>query len=204
MHHLDRVFWTRSHQSWRPTVGTRDHIRQSYRVLEGDRRASKPARIVSLVRDPIARISAFFQNKDLLAKSVEDVDAAIARFTDTYSHDVPLAYFDLHIKPVFGVDVFETPFDHDRKRLITSVGGYSVLILRAEDPDEHKQSALASSRAPATSRSSARNVGANKVLGPVFSFWTVSVCPIRTSTRCSHQDGAFLHRGGWRVCQTLA
>ena len=177
VHHLDRVFLDEVASKLEADGQDQDHIRQSYRVLEEIVAPSKPARIVSLVRDPIARnISAFFQNKDLLAKSVEDVDALIARFLDTYSHDVPLAYFDLHIKPVFGVDVFETPFDHDRKRLITSVGGYSVLILRAEDPDEHKQSALREFTGSSDITLGRANVGANKKYSGQYSDFLDRIC----------------------------
>ncbi len=143
VHHLDRAFLDSVAQRLRADGQDQDHIRQSYRVLSEIVEPRKPARIVSLVRDPIARnISAFFQNKDMLAAQVSGVDALIERFLETYSHDIPLQYFDLHIKPAFGVDVFETPFDHGSKRLIAANGGYSVLVLRAEDPDELKQSAL--------------------------------------------------------------
>ncbi len=163
VHHLDRAFLDEVAARLKADGQDQDHIRQSYRVLSDVVEPKKPARIVSLVRDPIARnISAFFQNKDLLAKSVEDVDALIVKFLDTYSHDIPLQYFDLHIRPVFGVDVYETVFDHERKRLIAADGRYSVLVLRAEDPDEAKQAGLREFIARDDISLGRVNVGANK------------------------------------------
>lgn len=143
VHHLDRAHLDSVAEVLRAAGQDQEHIRHSYHVLTHIVGQSMPAKVISLVRDPVARnLSAFIQNKDVLAQDARGVEDLIRTFLGTYAHEVPAEYFDLHIRPVFGIDVFATPFDHERKRLLAASGPYSLLVLRAEDPDEIKQAAL--------------------------------------------------------------
>ena len=95
--------------------------------------------LVTPIREPIGRnISAFFQNFDgFFDGDAENISAseAIATFVERYSHDVPLTWFDREAKAVFGIDVYETPFDHERGYSICAGQGVSLLVLRVEDFD---------------------------------------------------------------------
>ncbi len=143
VHHLTRDILDKVANDLKQNNLPDGHVYESYQVLKDVVEPGKPASLVSLVRDPIARnISAFFQNKELMSGSVSDVDQLIAKFLDNYPHEVPLDYFDLQIKSVFGVDVYSQPFDHENRRLIVEHEKYSLLVLRTEDDDEHKQAAL--------------------------------------------------------------
>jgi FkbM family methyltransferase len=146
------------------------HIGESYRVLKEIVEPGLPASLVSLVRDPIARnISAFFQNKKLMGGSISDIDQLIAKFIDTYPHNVPLDYFDLQIKSIFGVDVFDKPFDHAKHRQIVEHDKYSMLVLRVEDSDEQKQAALREFFGDDSLVVSRANIAANKPYSKTYS-----------------------------------
>ncbi len=104
-------------------------------------------KVITLVRDPIARnISTFFQsfdvyfpkdakkfsaeNADLTDLSLELIDMFLNKFKE---HDVPLNWYDIHMKPVFKIDVFDTEFQKSTKYQILNNKNVDLLILRLED-----------------------------------------------------------------------
>ena len=95
--------------------------------------------LVTPIREPIGRnIFALFENFDeFFDGDAENISAseAIATFVERYSHGVPLTWFDQEAKAVFGIDVYETPFDHERGYSICAGQGVSLLVLRIEDFD---------------------------------------------------------------------
>lgn len=100
-------------------------------------RASReePWRIVTLVREPVARnVSAFFQTLDQDRTAArEDVDALAHAFADFEGHDEPLRWFDCELEPVFGVDVFARPFPQSRGYDVFRNERARVLVVRLED-----------------------------------------------------------------------
>jgi hypothetical protein len=110
-------------------------------------------RIVTLVRDPLARnVSAFFQNLPLLGydvaarpgpRSEDEVDALLALFARTYLRPGgadaidgdPLTWFDEELAAVFGTDVYAAPFPVERGFAIHEGARARVLVLRLEDLD---------------------------------------------------------------------
>jgi hypothetical protein len=108
-----------------------------------------PVRVVSLVREPIARnISAYFQNLTQIwgmPDAHEKLSSAeIARgFLEKYNHQKPLNWFDDEIKFVLGIDVFQHPFDRDRGAQTVSAPPRELLVLNAEMPDTAKAAELA-------------------------------------------------------------
>lgn len=94
------------------------HLR---RRLDLDRR-SEPWRVVSLVRDPVARnLSSFFQVAGLqfgvdlerlgAVGGAEAVTTLTTLFLERFDeHDVPARWFDDELGAVFGIDVFAAPF----------------------------------------------------------------------------------------------
>ncbi len=101
-----------------------------------------PWLVVTGVRDPVARvISSVFQIADWhLPHLVEDghVDTAgiseyiVAQLTDLANGTVP-DWFDIELKTVFGIDVYEHPFDWQAGYQIIQVDGVRVLVYRVED-----------------------------------------------------------------------
>jgi hypothetical protein len=103
-----------------------------------------PWHIITLVRDPVAReISDFFFSlhrfPDLLAASGP---ARLERCLDALAGDLRsklgapspwiLAWFDLELAQVFGVDIYRFPFDPQRGYSILEQGNIRVLVLRLE------------------------------------------------------------------------
>ncbi len=88
--------------------------------------ASKEWKIITLVRDPIARnISSFFEENmmglydphfyERYRQGQAQISDFIQTFFDKYPHYLPLRWFDLEIKAVFNIDVFQDPFDFERQ-----------------------------------------------------------------------------------------
>ncbi|MBI4762490.1 MAG: putative capsular polysaccharide synthesis family protein [Chloroflexota bacterium] len=104
-------------------------------------------RLISLVRDPVARnIASFFQAlsvnqfipdwKERYQKGDLKVEELLEKFLslgDDY-HNYPATWFDSQLKPVFGIDVFETPFPHQTGyKIYPATGNSRLLVMRAED-----------------------------------------------------------------------
>lgn len=93
-------------------------------------------RVVTLVRDPVARnVSAFFQTFDLdyghrnEAETERLVDAFLREFE---WHDEPLTWLDAELRSVFGIDVYARPFPRSLGYEIYENDVASVLLLRLE------------------------------------------------------------------------
>lgn len=110
------------------------------------RRQARYWRIISPVREPVARnVSAFFQALDIwypeysenrrlpIAQLAKHVMSA---FLDRYPHWIPLEWFDLELNEVFGINVFERPFNTELGYQIISTDSAAALILRLEDLDD--------------------------------------------------------------------
>jgi hypothetical protein len=105
----------------------------------------KPAKIISLVREPIGRnISAYFQNLKSFetvqdAHSRIEVDQLITGFLQKYSHDVPLTWFDLEMRATTGIDVFEYTFPKEQGHQIIHHPPYHLLLMRHDLADALKE-----------------------------------------------------------------
>jgi hypothetical protein len=98
-------------------------------------------RVISLVRDPIARnISAFFEVITELIpdfpseSSTEEVDVEqlISTFLTSYDHDTPLHWFDRQMQPVFGIDVFKHEFSNELGYQVYHSPNASLLVIKLE------------------------------------------------------------------------
>jgi len=125
-----------------------DHLVRSRIAKAGLLAAGRPLTIVTAVREPIARnVSAFFQNMDLYDTRFstdpdEYVAGLIARFLESYPHQVPLEWFDRQVKGPLGIDVYRHPFPHEAGWQVVEENGHRMLILRAETPDAVKVEAV--------------------------------------------------------------
>jgi len=97
--------------------------------------AAAPWRVVSIVRDPIAQtVSAFFQPgvRRGYVHPAATVDTLRRDFGDRLDR-LPLHWFESHVEPALGIDVFATPFDPLRRYQIISTPAVRLLLLRCED-----------------------------------------------------------------------
>jgi hypothetical protein len=123
-------------------VHTLREIEKGRRIRrELDQRRSRGSNVVTLVRDPVARnVSAFFEGiEEVLpeARTLLSTDAPhdelLDAFLNRFDNGAPLGWFDGQMKPVFGIDVFATPFPHERGFQIIEGNSARVLILRTAD-----------------------------------------------------------------------
>ncbi|MDJ0582637.1 putative capsular polysaccharide synthesis family protein [Crocosphaera sp.] len=106
-----------------------------------------PWKIITIIRDPIHRnISAFFQNayagkqSDLyipnLVDNYEDGQLEITNLIDdflvNYPHEIPLKWLDRQVKDVFGIDVYQRNFPHQKGYQIIKLQNVNILILKLE------------------------------------------------------------------------
>lgn len=146
--HLDRVREERRALGWRvPPIHA--HQRLGLDVFAKIVAKGRRARIVTLVRDPIARnLSGYFESIDEIwsvagAYAVIPAEEMQRGFLERYTHDEPLTWFDDEFLPILGVDVYDHPFPAAGHTTIHT-DRYDILILRSELPDDAKRSALSS------------------------------------------------------------
>jgi hypothetical protein len=97
-------------------------------------------KIITLVRDPVARnISGFFESIAFtipdLYRRIESITTSelLDAFMKMIEHEVPLTWFDLELKPFFGIDVYSTPFPKGKGYKIYTDEMADMLLLRVED-----------------------------------------------------------------------
>lgn len=119
-------------------------IEPSRIVFNGLVRAGHKLKIISLVREPIARnISAFFQNLDLLcrtnlAHTKISLEELMRRFKESNFHHEPLRWFDEEFYGATGIDIYKTQFRYDLGYERLSTEQFDVLIIRHDLSDELK------------------------------------------------------------------
>jgi glycosyltransferase involved in cell wall biosynthesis len=112
--------------------------------------------LVSLVRDPVARnIAGFFQNLSVNqfipdwktryrngTLQMEELQDAFLKLGDEYIQH-PANWFDTQLKPIFNIDVFESPFPHENGYKIYSPSQNArLLVIRMEDINRCASQAL--------------------------------------------------------------
>lgn len=108
--------------------------------LRGLMAGSDPLRIITLVREPIAR------NVSLLWEShgadIEKHPDQARELWDQLLHDEVLTWFDSEIKQSLGLDVYLSPFDKELGWVVIRWDERSALILKCEASDAEKQAAI--------------------------------------------------------------
>lgn len=108
---------------------------------------SEKWKVISLVRDPIARnISTFFQAYPIYFAEFsrenklqnDYMKGDISELTDLFmnsfeEHDTPLNWFDVHMKPAFGIDVFASEFPKEKGYKIYKGKDVDLLLVRLEN-----------------------------------------------------------------------
>lgn len=131
------------------------------------RRGSR-AKVITLVRDPIAaNVSMFFQLLDRYAGSPAgqpppDTEELVRIFLQRYLHARPLIWFDVEFRTMLGIDVYQHPFPAERGHATLSSGGLDVLVLQLELDDASKVRAISDFLGIDTFEMTRRNVSSTK------------------------------------------
>lgn len=106
------------------------------------RATGERVKVITMVRDPVAtNLSGLFHNhiwwpaelKGRCAQPTADCLAALRRhFLDHYPHDVPDTWFDMEMKTLYDVDIYQESFDAERGYAIYHSAFADVLVLKLE------------------------------------------------------------------------
>lgn len=114
------------------------------RALRGEieKHPTRQWNIVCLVRLPIARdVSSFFQGIDAYLPNAQTrfqngtltLPEIETIFLENHFHHTDEYWFDTQVKPVFGIDVYATPFPQERGYTIYRGRNARLLLIRLED-----------------------------------------------------------------------
>ena len=112
-------------------------------------RKRKPAKIITLVREPVTNnISMFFETCAEFADrgrclSDYSIEELVELFLDRYIHSRPLIWLDVELKTTLGIDVYSVPFPIEKGYTTIGDGPFELLILKCELSDSEKETALA-------------------------------------------------------------
>ncbi len=141
--HLERMRARRAALGWTPLPPFEGDV-LGLRLYDTLVRRGRRAKIITLVRDPIARnLSSYFEFVDLiwnthdahLSVSTDDLHRG---FAERFPHDEALTWFDDELRTIFGIDVYEHPFPASGHQRIGD-----LLILKSELDDATKAAAVA-------------------------------------------------------------
>lgn len=119
-------------------------LEQSLLLREQIIKPRRPAKVISLVREPIGRnISAYFENLDRLwdiknAHESLTMDQLQAGFFEKFSQSSALTWFDDEFNNVLGIDIYQKPFPHAERFVRIDSPPYEALIMRVDLDDERK------------------------------------------------------------------
>lgn len=121
------------------------HDRHGIRLHDTIIQQGLPVKIVSLVRDPIARnLSSYFEHLDFIwhtrhAYRRISMGELHRGFLERFTHDDVLTWFDDELKPVLGIDAYEHPITD---RVTIHKHPIELLIFKTELSDHTKSEAL--------------------------------------------------------------
>lgn len=105
--------------------------KKAYKRFEKAMRLGHKVKVISVVRDPVARnISAFFQNLD--ASQIYSKEGLQHDFFALTNHMLPLEWFDLEFKRHLGVSVYDYKFDVDSGYSIIEQDNCEIMIVQLE------------------------------------------------------------------------
>ncbi len=135
----------------------------------------RQTKVISVVRDPIARNISFFFNflefyTGHTTQELVQLDAAELThpFLKQVQHAVPLLWFDMEVKQVLGIDVYAYPFPHQQGYQIIRKGKVDLLIMKLETDDQIKEQAIAEFLQKKDFQLFKANVTDNKVTGHIY------------------------------------
>lgn len=126
------------------------HLESERWIYHNITQSDKPVKYITLVREPLGRaMSHYFENLSYItgvenAQAVIDLPKLQEMFIEKYLWEIIAKdWFDDELKPVSGIDVYETPFNTEAGYNLYQRDNTKVLLLKLEISDEDKQSAIA-------------------------------------------------------------
>ena len=110
---------------------------------------TRTVKIITLVREPIARnISAYFQNLQFFqrikdAHDIPNIEQLIVDFIEKYDHNVPLEWFDVEMKSITDIDIYQHTFPQQQGHQVINAPLYNLLIMRHDLDDSLKEKCIA-------------------------------------------------------------
>jgi hypothetical protein len=169
IHDLDPTFLAREEREYRWS-GRPWRNWDAQCVLRRPPTTRAPWRVVSLVREPIAQsVSAYFQPgvRRGYVDAATAVDELVQRFGDRLER-LPLSWFESHLEPALGIDVYDTDFDTDRGFQIITTPTVKLLLLRCEGLDVAPQALAELLDADRPVDVGRKNVGVDKTYGDLY------------------------------------
>lgn len=109
----------------------------------------RPARIITIVRDPVARnVSCFFgQNFEYYYDPrVAQSDVSLKQLKEIYLREFPhqhtTQWFDIHLRGALGIDVYDVPFNPKEGFVQFAHLSHDFLLIRTETDDGTKAQAI--------------------------------------------------------------
>jgi len=123
------------------------HLLRSEIILEQKLLDTSGFKIISLLRDPVARnLSAFFQNIDSFfpngSYKQKTSEELIDTFMKKYSHNVSINWFESEFKQTLGLDICDFDIDTSAGVYFFEKNGIDILLMKVESKDENKTAAL--------------------------------------------------------------
>jgi hypothetical protein len=193
VHDLDPAFLDREEAEYRWS-GRPWRIWDAQQLLRQPPTVSHPWRVISMVRDPIAQaISAFFQpgvRRGYLHAGAT-VEGLRERFGDRLDR-LPLHWFETHLQPALGIDVYASEFDPGQGYQIIEMPTVRLLLLRCEDLDAGATGLAQLLGWPRPVPIPRLNVGAEKQHADLYRAFRQAVLP--TAAQLDHAYGSRLVR----------
>lgn len=132
--------------------------------------------IISAMRNPVERnMSAYFQNIKLLTGS-SNATELVDLFFKSYSHDVPLTWFDEQFKEALGIDIFSYDFNKERGWEYFSQGKYNCLLMTAEADNASKIEGINEFMDLDLESIGKDNVGEKKEYAEIYKLFKKTIC----------------------------
>lgn len=125
------------------------HIEQGSVLYSLVVKPKRPAKYITLVREPISRnMSSYFENFELFNeqyfnKLQSNTEENIQTFIKEHNHSFPLTWFDKELFPTLDIDVYQHPFSHNQGYQRIQTDEIDLLIIKLEADDELIRDALA-------------------------------------------------------------
>lgn len=166
---IDKAYWQCRQKGWWPDS------RQPGALIKKDVIDQKrPVKIICTIREPIARnLSAFFDvlpfytgRNDYSAST--DIEVLTDTFMQQLPHRYPLEWLQNELGTSLGINVYDYPFDINKKFMLIKHGNIELLLIRTDLNDAEKSMRIAQMLDCPAFQLVNRNEGAKKAYASLY------------------------------------